>query len=100
MVHVLRSTLPLSAVKASLPRPDLSWLAVVILFGVPGPLLLVSGLATCQESRTAPARIATVAAGPHDYDWTGIMYDTMRLKGERYVYRNGLSRWTSRTPVL
>ena len=54
MGHVLRSTLRLSAVKASLPRPDLSWLAVVILFGVPGPLLLVLGLAPSQERTTAP----------------------------------------------
>ena len=46
VVHISRGALRLPVVEAPLRRPDLSWLAAVILFGgVFGPLLLMLGLA-------------------------------------------------------
>ncbi len=46
IVHVSRGALELPAVEAPLRRPDVPWLATVILFGgVLGPLLLMLGLA-------------------------------------------------------
>lgn len=46
VVHISRSALRLPVVEAPLRRPDLLWLAAVILFGgVFGPLLLMLGLA-------------------------------------------------------
>ena len=54
VLHVSRRALRLPAVEAPLRRPDLSWLAVVILFGgVLGPLLLMLGLARTSAAATS-----------------------------------------------
>lgn len=46
MIHVLRAVLGVPTIEAPLRRPDMKWLAAVILFGgILGPLLLMLGLA-------------------------------------------------------
>src|SRR4051812_49512863 len=46
IIHLSRGVLRLPAIEAPLRRPDVPWLAAVILFGgVLGPLLLMLGLA-------------------------------------------------------
>jgi drug/metabolite transporter (DMT)-like permease len=46
IVHISRGVLRMPAIEATLRRPDMPWLAAVILFGgVLGPLLLMLGLA-------------------------------------------------------
>ena len=54
VVHISRSALRLPVVEAPLRRPDLPWLAAVILFGgVFGPLLLMLGLARTDAAETS-----------------------------------------------
>jgi drug/metabolite transporter (DMT)-like permease len=51
VVHLSRSALRLPALDAPLRRPDMPWLAAVILFGgVLGPLLLMLGLARTEAA--------------------------------------------------
>src|SRR3954447_9007660 len=51
IIHLSRGVLRLPAIEAPLRRPDLPWLAAVILFGgVLGPLLLMLGLARADAA--------------------------------------------------